>query len=170
MVLFSTYICFIIFSNVSYAKETNTQRSTSRQELSPQASSTMVRSVPGEVEAPTDLKDCNYDFQKHDLDKNPLNPVNPLFQSSSETRTLADLNKGESGLGSYLSSSICSSFVPAVQNDLLKPHSTPSTNQNMPLDNSLMSAQLALAQGQPINHSKNFITGMVGCLSSFLIH
>ena len=118
-----------LFSNVGYANETGTQRSVSHQTLPEEATSSMGQTVPGKIEAPTKITDTTkQDFPKPIL-HNPLNQMNPIFPT--ENRSLADLNA--SGLGGYLSSSICSSFVP--QSNLLKPQG----NQNMLSNSRLLS-------------------------------
>lgn len=152
------YICHL-FSNVGYAKEVSYQRSTSQQTLPKQATSTMVHTIPGKVEATQTTDRTKQNFQAPVLlHQIPLNQMNPVFPT--EARSLADLNT--SGLGTYLSSSICSSFVP--QKDLLKSQSNPPANQNMLQDGSLLPAQLAMAQGQQNNISPKFLTGIVDCL------
>ena len=78
----------------------------------------MGQAIPGKVEAPTQITD------KKPVLHNPLNQMNTIFPT--ENRSLADLNT--SGLGSYLSSSIRSSFVP--QTNLLKPQGNPFNNHS----------------------------------------
>ena len=93
-------------SDVDYANEADSQRSTSHQTLPEQATSTLGETISGKVEAPAQITD------RKPVLHNPL--MSPIF--SSENQSLADLNT--SGLGSYLSSSICTSFAP--QHNLLK--------------------------------------------------
>ena len=94
-----------------------------------------------------DKKESEQPLQKPVLlDQNSLNPI---FQN--EDFSLAGLTT--SGIGSYLSSSMCSSFVP--QKDLAKP----SANQSMLQGSCLSSKHLAAAQ--PNHLSKTFQTGTV---------
>ena len=72
-----------------------------------QATSSLGQPISGKVEAPTQITD------RKPVLHNPL--MNPIFPT--ENRSLADFNN-TSGLGSYLSSSICPSF--ASQHNLLK--------------------------------------------------
>ena len=107
----------------------------------------MRPTIPGGVKEPTQITDrTKQDLP--DLRQNSLNQMNPIFPT--EARSLADLNT--SGLGSYLSSSICTSFVP---------QSNPPTNQNMLQDGCLLPAQVAIAQGQTNMNSKKFLAGIV---------
>ena len=107
----------------------------------------MRPTIPGGVKEPTQITDrTKQDLP--DLRQNSLNQMNPIFPT--EARSLADLNT--SGLGSYLSSSICTSFVP---------QSNPPINQNMLQDGCLLPAQVAIAQGQTNMNSKKFLAGIV---------
>ena len=146
-----------MFSNANYPKEDCTQRAMSHQTVVQTDTSPVIQTIPAKVEKRNTTERIKQDFQKPHviLDQNPVAHLNPVFPA--EARSLADLNT--SGLGGYLSSSICSSFVP--QKELLKPQSNPLTSQD-----GLLPTQLAMAQGHASSSPKKFLTGtvMYSCL------
>ena len=144
---------FCLFRNDRCPKESSTQRVRSHQTLVKTETSSTVQTIPADVETRKTTEGVKQDFQKPNvvLDQNPLNQMNPLFPA--EARSLADLNT--SGLGGYLSSSICSSFV--SQKEFPKPQSYPLSNQ----DGCLSPAQLAMSQGHPSKSPKKSLVDIL---------
>ncbi|XP_028405520.1 uncharacterized protein LOC114528122 [Dendronephthya gigantea] len=129
-------------SNDDYVKETSTEQCPQHSAPFEQTSFTMVPTTPKQYS-----KESKQPVQKPGLlDQNPSNPI---FQN--ENFSLAGL--ATSGIGSYLSSSICSSFVP--QKNLAEPIKNASTNQSMLQGGDLTSKHLVVAQ--PNHLPKTFL-------------
>lgn len=108
----------------------------------------MVQTAPREVPAAVQTTGrSKQDFHQKSLPENPLNDIKAGLPN--EARSLADLNT--SVIGDYLSSSICSSFVP--QQGMLEPQSKLQATQNL-----LMPPQV---QGQTNSDSMELRTGRV---------
>ena len=116
-----------------------------------------TKTFPGNVDRPKQTTDSiRQEFQNPaSIDQNPLNPANALFPR--EACSLGDLNN--SGLSTYLSSSISSSFGP--EQDFLKPQSNPTVGPNIFPDGCLSPSKLTMTQNQAKSNPNTFLAGIV---------